>query len=547
MSLPSFEGLTEVREALLADRAGGVLEATRPGARESGAAPLARTTRELADTGSAFGLGVLELVAVSGASQATLAAVRPDALLVAVAQPGSGRSQVEKVLRAWISGSVPAAMTAARPAPAATTSIERPAIARADPWVALRRALARAQVGEVRALRPALGAPSAAGPLAGAEPIPPDELDRALHLLVEGIGGVQTGDGAGGERTLAELAVPSQPNLSIRWIALHWRVRAAIRRGDFDAARDRVREALRLVPQLDVDARAVTQWTAAEVLAQKGDLARAVEWLRDSRKRFESLRDGWGVARTWLTEARILVGQEREVDGVAAARAAADADRAWPDPASFLARRALTRGDAGGARAVLERLTGPAAERARALVRAVEDGSVTEADAAELLREPDQPPTDAPLAELQQGAEVTAQARSGVGSSGFSGSISVLSVPDVLEFLRGARRTGLLLCSSAQGRAALRFQDGWITGLAPAPAGVRDEQALCARIEQTIRELVQWKDGEFAFSREEGSDPAGELRLRLDVQAALLNVFRQMDEDARAAAEAAAGGTVACA
>lgn len=545
MSLPSFEGLTEVREALLTDRAGGVLDATRPGARERGAAPLARTTRELADTGSAFGLGPLELLAVSGASQATLAAVRPDALLVAVAQPGIGRSQVEKVLRAWISGLAPAARTA--PSPAASPSTGRPAIARADPWVALRRALARAQLGEVPALRPALGAPPAAGPSAGAEPIPPQELDRALQLLVEGIGGVQSGDGASGERTLAELALSSQPNLSIRWIALHWRVRAAIRRCDFDAARDRVREALRLVPQLDVDARAVTQWTAAEVLAQKGDPARALEWLRDSRKRFESLRDGWGVARTWLAEARILVRQEREAEGVSAAREAADADHAWPDPASFLARRALTRGDAGGARAVLERLTGPAAERARTLVRAVEDGSVTEADAAELLRAPDQPPTDAPLAPLQQGAEATAQTRDAVGSSGFSGSISVLSVPDVLEFLRGARRTGLLLCSSAQGRAALRFQDGWITGLAPAPAGVRDEQALCARIEETIRELVQWKDGEFAFSRDEGGDPEDELRVRLDVQAALLNVFRQMDEDARAAAESAAGGTVACA
>jgi hypothetical protein len=498
MSLPSFEGLTEVREALLADRAGGVLEATRPGARERGAAPLARTTRELADMGSAFGLGPLELVAVSGASQATLAAVRPDALLVALAQPGTGRSQVEKVLRAWVSGTdAPAGpakspvVPAARPAPAPLASAprERSVIANAEPWVALRRALARGRLGEASALRPALGAPSAGGPLAGAEPIPPDELDRVLHLLVEGIGGVLSGDDAGGERTLAALALPSQPNLSIRWIALHWKVRAAIRRGDFDAARDRVRDALRLVPQLDVDARAVTQWTAAEVLAQKGDPARALEWLRDSRKRFESLRDGWGVARTWLAEARILVRQEREAEGVSAAREAAAADPGWPDPAFFLA--ALQQ--------VSEATTGPA------------------------------------------------QAREVVGGSGFSGSISVLSVPDVLEFLRGARRTGLLLCSSAQGKAALRFQDGCITGLAPTPAGVRDAHALEERIEQTIRELVQWKDGEFAFSREEGGDPTDALQVRLDVQAALLNVFRQMDEDARAASEAAAGGTAACA
>ena len=35
---------------------------------------------------------------------------------------------------------------------------------------------------------------------------------------------------------------------------------------------------------------------------------------------------------------------------------------------------------------------------------------------------------------------------------------------NLLEFLRGARRTGLLLCSSGSGTAALRFRDGRITG-----------------------------------------------------------------------------------
>ena len=46
----------------------------------------------------------------------------------------------------------------------------------------------------------------------------------------------------------------------------------------------------------------------------------------------------------------------------------------------------------------------------------------------------------------------------------FSGRLSVFSLPDLVEFLRSARRTGVLECSSPAGLGSLRFQAGWICG-----------------------------------------------------------------------------------
>ena len=51
---------------------------------------------------------------------------------------------------------------------------------------------------------------------------------------------------------------------------------------------------------------ALSQWTAAEVLAHDSDATRALAWLAESRSRFERAADGWGVGQTWLTN---VVGQ----------------------------------------------------------------------------------------------------------------------------------------------------------------------------------------------------------------------------------------------
>ncbi|HSD18731.1 MAG TPA: DUF4388 domain-containing protein [Anaeromyxobacter sp.] len=165
------------------------------------------------------------------------------------------------------------------------------------------------------------------------------------------------------------------------------------------------------------------------------------------------------------------------------------------------------------------------------------------------------------------------------GGPVFSGQLSVFPLPDVVEFVRSARRTGLLVCSSQKGMAAVNFRDGRITGAtspgtpdvgeillrarkissvalkaarASQPADQPDhvlgawllreglvdaaavQEALRWGIEATFRDLVQWRDGEFAFNREGENEPASApAPIDLDAQDVLLNVFRQMDEDAR--------------
>jgi hypothetical protein len=131
-------------------------------------------------------------------------------------------------------------------------------------------------------------------------------------------------------------------------------------------------------------------------------------------------------------------------------------------------------------------------------------------------------------------------AAAAANGSVFSGLLSAFSVPDLLEFVRGARRTGELVCSAGNRAATLRFRDGWITGVSP-PGGQPADGGTAdfgERVEAALRELVQWTDGSFAFRRDDGGDEPGAESGGIDVQRALLNVFRQMDEDARDETEA---------
>jgi hypothetical protein len=187
-----------------------------------------------------------------------------------------------------------------------------------------------------------------------------------------------------------------------------------------------------------------------------------------------------------------------------------------------------------------------------------------------------------PLPRLSSSAVAARRPADGAGANAmFSGQLSIFALPDLLEFLRSARRTGLLVCSSGAGMGALRFRDGRITSAASpgtprvgqlllqarkvSPLALRaletdladrsDQQvgellvreglvqtaevqaALERGIEVTIRELLAWKDGEFAFSRDgEREQERSDLSVEVDPQAVLLNFFKEQDEGRRAAA-----------
>jgi len=691
---PLFGEMSEVRGVLTADLQGAVIETTAssPEAAEQGASVAAATVAGFTAAGSAAGFGRLELVLVKGARSSSAAAVRSNLFLQVTLDPTKSTAQVEKVLHAWASETAVATATPPPPVPASPAKVAAdvpapPAIAMAtpahaaetsprpsgkDPWASLRRALVRGQLTKASVQQRELSESfRAAVDRPGSEVLSAAEHEHAMQVLLEGIGTVIAGDGIGGSRILKELTPESQRNLSIRWLALQWSASAALRSGSSPAARSHVKEALTLARQLDIDARAVSQWTAAEVLAQGGDHVRALTWLTEARARFERLGDRWGLGRTWLAEARIMAANQREQEAAEAARKAWGVDPGWDEPPIFLARRALLRDDLAEAESIMRTLSTPAADRVRALIGAIRERTVTNTDASEFLREHDAPPSIQALRALERIAHASprfvqardalawmllklgkyADARSifrdllayelspgdrasvmlglgcipegqqfadysggafsaaspadampspeGVagealsspapnstgfnGSGGpnavFSGQLSVFALPDLLEFLRSARRTGLLVCSSAAGIGTLRLRDGWITAaaspstpklgqlllhdgkvsaealetVAARQASEQSDQligemlageglveasavqdAFRQQIELTIRELVHWKDGEFAFNREGESQPAGTVvSVELDAQAVLLNVFKELDEASR--------------
>ena len=724
MSEPSlFDGLAGVRGAVTADLHGRPLQgpAGAPEVPGHDARATAAAMSELMAAGIAAGLTRLDLVSIKGALTATVTAVRPDAFLLVVLDPSSRTVGLEKALHAWTPGArstspdpatagprsasvdpatptfesrrEPPTVALPPPTPTPQATPATPATgtpggpARDDPWACLRWSLVRGQLTEAAARQRDLGAAEAAA-RPGAEPLDPAERERAMQALLEGIGSVMAGDGLGGARSLRDLVSPSQRNLSFRWLALHWTARAALETGGFAAARPHVKEALTLAQQLDVEARAVSQWTAAEVLARGGDHDRALAWLGEARARFARLGDQWGLAQTWLTQSRMLSSLQLVQEAAEAARQAWTADPSGDEAPIFLARCALLRQDEAEAERILNSVATPAADRVRALIEALRQGVVSQADASEFLREYGAPPTTASIRALERiagasprflqarealawmllkvgryaeastifrglleqpmtsgdrssvmlglgcianaqqagnapGARLHAAVASGVpasppqqqpaappplpplprlsssavaarrpaeGAGGlnamFSGQLSVFALPDLLEFLRSARRTGLLVCSSGAGMGALRFCDGRITSAeSPGTPGIGQlllqarkvsplalsaiakkdltdqpdhlvgellvreglveaadvQAALERRIELTIRELLGWKDGEFAFSRDgEREQGRAALSVEVDPQVVLLNVFKELDERGRAPATSAA-------
>ena len=92
-----------------------------------------------------------------------------------------------------------------------------------------------------------------------------------------------------------------------------------------------------------------------------------------------------------------------------------------------------------------------------------------------------------PAADAETTARGAASLLSSIsGSAGavFAGKLNVFAVPDLMEFLRGARRTGTLLCTSAAGTATLRFRDGRIAGAA-SPATLRSSARTPLRPKQS--------------------------------------------------------------
>lgn len=163
----------------------------------------------------------------------------------------------------------------------------------------------------------------------------------------------------------------------------------------------------------------------------------------------------------------------------------------------------------------------------------------------------------------------------------FSGDLGLLSMADLLEFLRNGRRTGTLVLQSELGTGAVYVRSGLLTNASSPGCGnigdlllesgaiqpeqlreVADHQrtdgrgslmgalfvergivdadtmktTLTRQVFTAIRELFQWKEGQFAFLPDPSTTGAAQspsVDIELDPQFVLLEVARNLDEENR--------------
>ncbi len=447
-----FDGLAEVRAALVGDLQGQLLDSTDAAPMselQSVAEVTAVVAHELGAVGEAMGLRGLDILAVKGPTHSTMAAFRGSSFLVAVLDPARAAGSVERILQDWTPEAAPpgprpeafapppepavAERAAPEPAPtsevdpvseevdlnASETSLEpapAPPPAPAEPLaVQLRRAVVRGLLSDASACVRKLAA-AAQGDGAAPDALPPSELEEAASSLLEGVGWVLGGDCVRGQRRLAGLI--SHRDASFRWLAQHWCSRAAAQAGDFAGARTHSQSALHIAESLDVEAKAVSFWIQALAQAHSGQPNEGLAELARARALFEQRGDAWGLGQTWLAEARILADQGREALSTGAALQAMGVNPTAEGPRLFLARRALLRQDFRDAERVLHSGHGPEIERERRLVQQIRDGAISSDAAADFLHARDLPPGSSALRlllKIARGSPRFVQAREALG------------------------------------------------------------------------------------------------------------------------------------
>jgi tetratricopeptide (TPR) repeat protein len=153
----------------------------------------------------------------------------------------------------------------------------------------------------------------------------------------------------------------------------------------------------------------------------------------------------------------------------------------------------------------------------------------------------------------------------------FTGDLGLLPVPDLLEFLRNTRRTGVLVLGHAESTGTICIREGMLGGASspgfrhvgerlhaigrvsaeqlalmrpeePAAAmgwvpvaGIDEDvlgAALSRQIELAVGEMVRWSEGMFSFQPHRHC-PRLDVNVQLDTQAVLLDAIRRLDEEAR--------------
>jgi tetratricopeptide (TPR) repeat protein len=314
----------------------------------------------------------------------------------------------------------------------------------------------------------------------------------------------------------------------LRLAAWTWQARVEARGGESENAEDAAVSAIEIARSLDPLAEQIVGCLFAELEAQDGATQPALDRLTMIRAAMEQLESKQGLAFAWLTRARILAAVQMPDECLAAARAAREIDPEWLDLTRFLARLALDREDLAQASSLLEQASQSAEARRELLtLRRVARG-LPPWMLSELYRLREEPPSEElvgrlrslaafvpdlheigvvlgwKLLALQQHAaaaqvfgelrarsldpELRASVELGLRGarhqerrldavrersaadesprppSAFSGSLAALPFPDLLEFFRTTRRSGLLVVVAGETTGTVCLREGRLAG-----------------------------------------------------------------------------------
>lgn len=315
--------------------------------------------------GAKLKLSELEVISVSSRGLVTSIASREEEIAVAFQWKGQAGKLIEEDLKRWREQTLSKSEQRPKPpkAPDTTTILAAPLsvpsnvqesplphllpdvvnepvdmMSAEERFLHLRRSLIAADVDAVEqhfaALQHQLEIGAASKNDAGA-------MLARVPELIGGIQSVRSEDVTPGVRSLIRLSSDGQLSPDLRWVALIWATRGAIRRGDFTNASALARRAGDLASRIDEHAQAISACSLAMTRVLDGQLDSALELVSRARVVLERLKDLSGISRTWMVEAYVAVGREQHLEAVKLATTAHEIDQLSPEPGVFLAMLAV--------------------------------------------------------------------------------------------------------------------------------------------------------------------------------------------------------------
>ncbi len=114
-------------------------------------------------------------------------------------------------------------------------------------------------------------------------------------------------------------------------------------------------------------------------------------------------------------------------------------------------------------------------------------------------------------------------AKKAIEGTSIGGSLSVVALPDLIQFLNSTRATGTLTVSSGQARASIRFSQGNLHTLSTPTGSYTDEAGMITGLIEILRLAAE----AFDFDH---TPPTGDVEPGVDPRFVLMQAMQQIDE-----------------